>query len=397
MKKIAILLGRGIEGCGVTKYTIELAKYFKKHDIKYKIFVSEDKKFTRTNAHNIEEFYLFKLKEKDFDISNEINKYDCVFINSLPPINFSELQLSNWIKLLKNITCKKILIQHDHAIQSIRRNGALNETIQNVDKIFAHSKRNAFSKYVKKIKNIVINEMMPGMYFDEVKDKYWQNIENQDPYHCKWIGRTTSWKGYDLILPFYKDYLMGTFKTTLEGIEKSPAYIFIKENYIKKYPDYFEITDKILDNLENKCYICGPFINNEMLHRLSKCRFGYQLSILKPEFISRSIEYTHCEVVCSGAIPIFRKEYGERCLHRYYNKPLINCKNNGTLWLSKDNSKKIFDKMKYLAKNPLESNEMRNQAYNFYKLHNNADLVFKELIDNVYCNKNDEFSILDFF
>ena len=57
MKKIAILLGRGIEGCGVTKYTIELAKYFKKHDIKYKIFVSEDKKFTRTNAHNIEEFY----------------------------------------------------------------------------------------------------------------------------------------------------------------------------------------------------------------------------------------------------------------------------------------------------------------------------------------------------
>jgi hypothetical protein len=53
--------------------------------------------------------------------------------------------------------------------------------------------------------------------------------------------------------------------------------------------------------------------------------------------------------------------------------------------------------MKYLAKNPLESNEMRNQAYNFYKLHNNADLVFKELIDNVYCNKNDEFSILDFF
>lgn len=394
--QVAILLGRGIEGCGVTKYTIELSKYFKKNSIKYKIFCSDDKKYTRKDSHNSNEFELFKLKSDIDHIYEKINKFDFVIINSLPPKNFNDKQLKNWIKILKNIKIKKILIQHDHAIQSIKRNGALDQSILLSDKIFVHSKHNPFSNYVRNISSISIEEFMPGLYFDEVKKKYWKSINEQDHFHCKWIGRTTSWKGYDLILPFYKNYLNNSFKTSLEGLEKSPAFISIKKDFIEKYPDFFVIND--INNIEdNRCNICGPYIQNELLDRLSRCAFGYQLSILKPSFISKSIEYTHSEVVCSGAIPIFRSEYGERCIHRYYDKPLIECADSGTIWMNENNFQKTYNKMKYLAENPEERDELRKKAYNFYKLHINADDVFDDLIEKIKTDTENKSSVNIFF
>ena len=64
MNNISLVMGRGIEGCGVTKFTIEQAKFYAKNDYNYKIWASKDKTWSRKNAHtDIENLEHIKFKE----------------------------------------------------------------------------------------------------------------------------------------------------------------------------------------------------------------------------------------------------------------------------------------------------------------------------------------------
>jgi hypothetical protein len=48
--KVAIILGRGIEGCGVTRYALEEQDWYKKNKIECNIYASCDKKWGRKDA-----------------------------------------------------------------------------------------------------------------------------------------------------------------------------------------------------------------------------------------------------------------------------------------------------------------------------------------------------------
>jgi hypothetical protein len=409
MKKIALIMGRGIEGCGVTKFTIEQCKFYEKHGYSYKVFASKDKKWTRTNAHNTDNIHQLKFAKDDEvnEMINEINwnGFDMVIINSLPAMSLKEEAIENFKRMLEEIKIPVILIQHDHAMQSIRRNGALDEAIKKASVIFVHSTTNDFAKYAsdlvgpkvdlfETIEGTPIHSFQPGMYFDEVKERYWKSNregfesfvpECVDTNHHKWIGRTTSWKGYIEMFKFHNEYLMpNDVLTTFEGIERSPAFLGFRE--------LSEFNNLLAENIEeynfdegygDHVHVFGPYIQNEMLERMSKAGFGYQLSRMKPHFIDRSIEYTHCEVVCTGTIPVFHKRYGEACTHRHYGEKLIDMGNSGTIWLDENNLEETFAQVLDLFDHPEKRNRMRNQAYEFYKLHQDADYTFKELMNNI--------------
>ena len=53
--KVAIILGRGIEGCGVTRYALEEQKWYINNGIQCDIYAGTDKKWGRKDAqeHNI--------------------------------------------------------------------------------------------------------------------------------------------------------------------------------------------------------------------------------------------------------------------------------------------------------------------------------------------------------
>ena len=52
--KIAIVLGRGLEGCGVTKNAVEWEVWLKSEGHIPTIYASKDKKWSRNNSHDIE-------------------------------------------------------------------------------------------------------------------------------------------------------------------------------------------------------------------------------------------------------------------------------------------------------------------------------------------------------
>ena len=404
MKKIAIILGRGIEGCGVTKFTLELCKYYAKHEYDYKVYASKDKTWTRKDSHNTDNIHqlMFEKDEEVDYVIKELNKFDVVIVNSLPARSAKDEVIENFKRLLVEITAPVVLIQHDHSMRSIRRNGAMDEALEKADVIFSHSIENDFTKFAEEkvgTKITVFGEergtpilpFQPGMYFDEVKEKYWKDT-GHDMKHHKWIGRTVAWKGYEEMLKYHSLCLkQNDMLTTFEGIERSPTFLHFQgrdakepeyhvfENLLRTDPEEYDMTN----SYGELPLVFGPFVQEDMLERLSKVGFGYQLSRMPPKFIERSIEYTHCEVVCTGTIPVFNKVYGDSCTHRHYGKKLIDCESNGTIWFDKNNLEETLDQTLEVINNPAKRKKMRDDAFEFYKLHQDADHTFKELMENI--------------
>ena len=393
--KIAIIMGRGIEGCGVTKFTVEQTKWLAKNGHEFTVFSSKDKSWTRKNAHDVSNVIQLKLQnpEETNNLIAGCNAADVVIINSLPSIGHPEECITQFKRALNEITTPIVLIQHDHSSLSIKRNAAINESIGKAGILFGHSSTNDFARFVESStgggalagffdddNSKTIKNFQPGMDFDSIRAKYWLPIEQTNPIMHKWIGRTTSWKGYVQMFKFHNEFLrQAGYITTFEGIEKSPAYIDFR-NLSVFNP---HLTDKIT-NIELKInepvYVFGPYINDEMLHRMAQCGFGYQLSLLDARYIERSMEYTHCEVVCTGVVPVFRKGYGERCTHRKFGDKLINCKNTGTIWLDDNDMQPAYELLNKLAKDSVMRNEYREMAFEFYKQHQDSQYTFAEMM-----------------
>lgn len=408
MKKISVIMARGVEGCGVTKYTVEQIKWLRKHGYETKVYAAKDKNYSRKYAHDLGEFDHFKFADGEAmnRMIEECNKSDVIMINSLPSKDNGRGKgsgaeaVENWRRALKEFKKPVVLIQHDHTVYSIKRNGALEEAIDAANIIFAHATTNDFSQYVKEYTGAgnpllaalgedtsspEILPFQPGIDFDGIRAQYWKPIEEQDPRHHKWIGRTTSWKGFDLMFKWHNEFLMPNgYLTTFEGIEKSPAYLSFKE-ISDFYPELTTAHSEVdlSDRYGKKATVFSTFINDELMHRMSKVGFGYQLSILKPKYIERSIEYTHQEVVAAGAIPVFRKEYGDVCRHRVTGDPLSQSKNNFTLWLDKTNGAEVIEQVNKLTHDPILRNEWREGAFEFYKQHQDAELTFSDLMTKI--------------
>lgn len=395
--KVAIIMGRGIEGCGVTKFTVEQTKWFAKNGYQHVVYSSKDKSWTRKNAHDVSNVVQLKFakSEETQKMIDGCNASDIVIINSLPSVSHSEECIAQFKRALKEITKPIVLVQHDHSSLSIKRNAALDESIDRANILFGHSATNDFAKYVENKTGGGLDAFMggdggkevlnfqPGIDFDSIRSKYWKDINQQDDIQNKWIGRTTSWKGYVQMFKFHNEFLRPNgYITTFEGIEKSPAYLAFRE--LSEFNGHIADDITTIPLQQNQpAYVFGPYVNDQMLERMSKVAFGYQLSILDERFIQRSIEYTHCELACAGVVPVFRKSYGERCTHRAQGKKLIDCADTGTIWLDDNNMQPAFDLLDKLSKDRGLRNEYREQAFEFYKSHQDSQYTFAEMMKQI--------------
>jgi len=389
MKKIIHLMGRGIEGCGVTKFTIEFDNWLNNNGYDSQIIALTDKKWSRNKSHvfNVSEVK-FKKDDEATVVLNRCNDADLVIIESLPSIAHDENAILNFKRVINSTTTDIMLIQHDHSALSIRRNACQEDAIDASKYIYAHALTNDFAKIVDEYTNTLwsdskeVRTFQPAMDFDLVRAKYWKDIEEQDPLHHKWIGRTTSWKGYKEMFKFTELLKKEGYLVTMEGIERSPAFIDFK--------NLGEFHSHVAENIEDidlkygsDAYVFGPYINDDLLHRMSRVGFGYQLSRMKEKYIYRSIEYTHCEVVCTGTIPVFNAEYGRSVTHRSTDNRMINDKNTGTIWFDQHNMDESLALINKLASDNVMRNEWREMAFEYYKDHQDSNNVFKEIMNEV--------------
>ena len=382
MDKIAIVLGRGLEGCGVTKYTVELEWWLYENNYSVTVYVDKSKKWARNDSHGLKNLVHVNFGKNEFEqVYEGCKSSDLIIFNSLPSVGHSEESQKSFSKLL-DLNVLKVFIQHDHNKSSLRRNALLQESFEKSDILFAHSTTGDFADMVNTpnlfdLKKRTLNLMQPGIDFGWYKNKYWKSIKEQDPKHHKWIGRTVSWKGYDLMMKFHNELMKINHLTTFEGIDRSPAYMDFKS-----YEYYDELKSDVNNiNLDDRYgqipSVFGSYINKELLERMSLCTYGYQLSILKSKYIIHSLEFTHLEPIAVGAIPVFRKEYGDDCIHRYYKKPLteLDC---GTIWLTDDNMNECINIIKELSTDENMRNKYRESAYHCYSWYD-SKYVFEDM------------------
>ena len=409
MKKVTIIMGRGIEGCGVTKFTLEQNDWFNRNGVQSSVYSAKDKSWTRKNSHDCAS--VNNVKFADDAEANKIieacNSSDAVIITSLPSLSHPEKCIAYFKRIIASINKPIVLIQLDHRSASIKRNAALDESIKASTVMFSLSRQNDFSEYARSLlgntgiasffdedvseeKEIFAYQV--GYQFEVNKRKFWKDIGEQDPKHHKWIGRTTSWKGYQQMFKFHNEFLMNNdCLTTFEGIEKSPAYLGFKD-----LSEYVECIDKDANDYDfsqsygKRVHVFGPYANEALLHRLSRCGFGYQLSLLDQKYIENALEYTHCEIVSAGCVPVFRAGWGQRAKHRVTNVPLIECENTGTVWLDDNDMQPAFELIKRLESDPVMRDEYRNMAYEFYHTHQDAEYIytdmFKKMKDSLKLN-----------
>jgi len=392
--KVGILLGRGIEGCGVTKMAIEQAKWYNKNGHEAIIIANRDKSWPRKKTHDFSNITVYHEKFKDpkntETIKEMIKKLDLLYIDSVPSVKHPVEGIDLFRELVTQQDTPTVFVQLDHNVMSIRRNACMQEAVDNAKAIFAFGVKNDFvtfleKKAVKENKTFnreILTYAVP-FPFDEARKKYWKDIKEQDVKHHKWIGRCTSWKGQDVLFKFHDTFLKSAgCLTTLEGIERGPAFLSFRELY--NYEDHTKNKHGI-ESVDLKQYygkkanVFGIFKQTEMLERMSKVGFGYQLSILKPRYITNQIEYTHCEVVAAGAIPIFRKGWGDLAKHRVTGIPLSQCKDTGTIWLDETNFAQSFSTIQKLTKDPVMREEWREKAFEFYKYHQDSDYIVKDM------------------
>lgn len=396
--KVAIIMGRGIEGCGVTKFTVEQTKYLAKNGYDFTVYSSKDKTWTRKNAHDVSNVIQLKfaVPSETQVMIDGCNQSDVVIINSLPSIGHSDECINEFKRFLNEVKKPIVLVQHDHSSLSIKRNAAIDESIRKASVLFGHSSNNDFARHVSSVtgggaladffsdnESKTILNFQPGMDFDSVRAKYWLDIDQTKPNEHKWIGRTTSWKGYVQMFKFHNEYLRPNgYITTFEGIEKSPAYMDFKK-LSEFHPMISQNINTVTLEKDQPAYVFGPYVNEQMLYRMAATGFGYQLSLLDERFIERSIEYTHCELAAVGVVPVFRKAYGERCTHRKFGDKLINCKDTGTIWLDDNDMQPALDLVNKLAKDNVMRNEYREMAFEFYKQHQDSQHTFEEMMNKI--------------
>lgn len=390
--KFAILLAKGIEGCGVTKYTAELTRWLRQQGHEYTIMASADKKFTRNNSHDLTNVKLFKF-EKDIDeIIDLVNEHDVVLVNSLPNFRYTDQSINNFIKLIKTVHTPIILLQHDHSKTSLSRNRGMTETIARARAIMVHSVNNHMAKLVNEpaanyfaelfnINTKPVYYFQPGLDFDH--HRITVPAANINTNTHRWVGRPTPWKGFKQMFEFHEQYLMPNGHISfMEGIEKSQAFshlIMPVFNFVDKTT---VAPDSYTPESGQPLYLHNSYRQPELMTRLSTTGFGYQLSVLEPNMIEHSLEYTHCEIVCSGTIPVFRRGYGERCRHSITGKSLVDS-DNGTVWLDENNYGAAFKQIQEINNNPEMRLEWSNLAFEFYKSHQDSSIVFPKLLADI--------------
>lgn len=404
--KYVLLMGRGIEGTGNTKYAVELQQYLKETGNDCFTIANSDKIWGREKSHANEIIHMsFECNEsKIIDICKTA---DVVIVLSTPARNFPEFSKLAFYNIVKDVfehNVKTIYIQVDHKIQSINRNfyadWEYTDIFDYFTMVFTHSRHGDFVRFCE-------NNGIPTDNFKYGDDGCFIGINGLDwdkylilrkdfadkTYKTvKFIGRAANWKGPWLVRDIHAKYLKDAgYITTLEGIEGSIQTV--KELYKETKPDRISRDDVLLFintaskrklnsntlNFErNKpVYVLPPYDNIDALDRMSKCQFGIELLLLEDGVLSNIMEYAMMEIVAVGTIPVFRKRWGE--MFKVNGKPIIeyDC---GTIFMDENDPQKAINVMNELSNDEKTYNTMRNKAYNFYSTYFNSKRNFGELV-----------------
>jgi len=397
--KIALILGRGIEGAGVTRYMIEICHFLDKKEIEHKVFVVDDKKWGRGKAQDMP-LYTNITKENILTIQDELNKFDYVFINSVPSIKHSQWAQDGFLNMVCNISTKKIIFQNDHKIASIHRNANFFELCNLCDGIVSHSITSPFFNKLVQLFGTDINKKFIQLHVGFEFTPLTKYRRGEHYKKITYLGRFATFKQPERLYGFLPYAKKNNLLLEMKGVERSLGALNIFYDDIgKKIPNHrmIEVNKKAIENglkVENydrdfdHVYIFGPYEYTEGMEALSTSLVGADFYHLNADAYGDNFEYAQCEIVGVGVIPMFDYHWAENCWvfknGKKTNKHFIDLENYG-LFVKKDltNIPEIVEKINDIHSNDTLKKRYLECSFEVTRDHCNSQWIFQELIDNV--------------
>jgi len=402
--KIALILGRGIEGAGVARYMIEICGFLRTHDIEHEVYVMDDKKWGRGKAQDMPP-YKDITKENIGTIHDELNKFDFVFLNSVPSVKgHSQWAQDGFLAMVKNIKTKKVVFQNDHKIQSIHRNANFFEICNLCDGIVSHSITSPFyKKLIETFGGSVRSKFIQlhvGFNFEPLlkyrKDKHFKKIT--------YLGRFATFKQPERLYGFIPYAKNNDLLLEMKGVERSLGalpifYEFDGREMTKTLrKDMIECTPKAIKNglvvdndkrVFDKVYIFGPYDYVDGMETLSSSLVGADFYHLNADAYGDNFEYAQCEIVGVGTVPMFDYHFGENCWVFDKNgnktdKRFIDLDEYG-LFVKQDlsNVGEIVEKINDIYSNKTLHKRYLEHSYQVTKDHCDSTWIFQKLVDDV--------------
>ena len=375
---IALVMGRGVEGCGVTRYTIEYKNWLEKQGKDVVVYALKEKSFSRGKA----QIFDYKIFTPDDDISGELNECEYVVYMSVPSTSNSQKGIDNFVEnCVYKVTPKKIFIQLDHKRQSLQRNARMWDVVEYCDVVFNYSKTTDFGEqFDKHFGPTLIERERPipeygyfrvAMDFDTVSPLRKKFSEKVD--RVSYFGRFARFKHPQRVIDLRKQ-LKGNIITEMRGLERSIGALDIFN-----HPEIIEVKkgEDVEQNCFDKSYVYGPYNRSEGMEEISKSKFGCSFYELDARYYGYHVEYAMLEIVGLGLIPIFSKHWGDNTKH-ISGKPFSSIPFSG-IYMGPDNIDEVCKRIIEINNDEALYNEYVANCIEVYRSHSSADSVFSDL------------------
>lgn len=264
LPKIAILMLRGMEGCGVSTYARHLKAFFDCNEGICDIFAL-NLNVGRPDTSTDIEVEVFAFSEAA-EVVNKINNgYDLVLVFSVPAKTSPQLVAENYVEfIISPIKVPKWMINHDHHFLSVGRNANYAEAIEACDGLLCHSLTETKSGFISwlKRKNILKVAKKLDVFFHV---PFVENLISYEKFgRSKRLinaARAVAWKRGSIILNLHNPLADRGFITEMIGFERSIAGYSQLKNYDKKLKWY--TTDQFYKPVKGPSAFSAARINNE--------------------------------------------------------------------------------------------------------------------------------------
>ena len=401
--KIAMIFGKGLDGCGVQRGAVEIATWAQRNNVQFHVYSMKGRSFARAKGHSMPiEPVDFKHTEIPSLVEKLNSEYDIVILNSYPSSKHDPAAIIAFYENLVKKIDKPVLVGMMHEIKKANIDAIpmILPILNYCDIVYNFSEKtffsNEFSSYFPS-KNLGERTKRFKMWIDltELKKNY------RDVYSLKdkdrklmYVGRWTSMKDPRRVLDLYpimqqKD---PSFRLALHGIERS---IGAKFDIIDHPNSVYDLNFKEYDWNVDGVPTFGPYNYADGMELISTSLFACSFYRLpkEPHNYGDRMEYTQIEIIGCGTIPVFDKHYGEHNFDsngdRYIDNDYL------AVWSSRDDLGETADKLISIANSPSEQKLYRDSSFNFIDREFNADNVLPEMFDYILKTGKDHNKFVD--
>lgn len=265
LPRTAVLMLRGVEGCGVSTYARHFKAFFDDNQATCDIFAL-NLNVGRPDTSTDIDVKVFAFSEAVEMVRSINENYDLALIFSVPAKNAPKVVVDNYVEfIIDPIQVPKWMINHDHHFLSIGRNADYANAIEACDGLLCHSLTETKSGFISWLKKRNISKEAKKMdvffHIPFVQELMTYEREGRNKRLIN-AARAVAWKRGSVVLNLHNALADRGFVTEMIGFERSIAGYSQLKNYEGKLNWY--TTEGFYKPVRSPSAFSSARINNDL-------------------------------------------------------------------------------------------------------------------------------------